>query len=100
MKRQLFLIALVLILCIGLMGCENYEREDADRIAAKGAEMMQDWLAKNMPDAEITECAAFINNMEIMCWLPKRMGLRSIFPTPVHWIARNKQSQVSYKHKE
>ena len=44
-------------------GCENYEQEDADRIGSKGAEMMQMWLDENMPDAQITECSAFTQNI-------------------------------------
>ncbi len=63
MKHRLLLIALVLTMSIFLVGCEHYEQEDADRIAAKGTEMMQAWLDKNMPDAEMTECSAFINNI-------------------------------------
>ena len=33
-----------------------YEQEDADRIAQKGTELMQDWLSKNMPGAKLREC--------------------------------------------
>ena len=63
MKYRLLIIALALILSICMIGCEHYAQEDADRIAAKGTEMMDAWLKENMPDAEMTECAAFINNI-------------------------------------
>jgi len=63
MKHRIFLITLVLVMISCLTACNHYEQEDADRITAKGTEMMQVWLDENMPDAEITECSAFINNI-------------------------------------
>ena len=63
MKHRLLLIALVLVMCICFTGCKHYEQEDADRITAKGTEMMQAWLDENMPRAEMKECSAFINNI-------------------------------------
>ena len=63
MKHRFLLITLVLVMISCLTACKHYEQEDADRITAKGTEMMQAWLDENMPDAEITECSAFINNI-------------------------------------
>ena len=63
MKHRLLLIALVLVMCICFTGCKHYEQEDADRITAKGTEMMLVWLDENMPGAEMKECSAFINNI-------------------------------------
>ena len=64
MKHRLLLFALVPVMCIFFSGCTHYTQEDADRITAKGTEMMQTWLDTNMPGAEIKECSAFINNMK------------------------------------
>ena len=59
-KRMLFTIVIAMI--FALSGCylnrEMYRQEDADRIAAKGAEMMQFWLEENMPEAKLETCAA------------------------------------------
>ena len=63
MKRRFLFITLVLMIGISLIGCERYNPEDANRITAKGTEMMQVWLDENMPDAELRECSAFINNI-------------------------------------
>lgn len=64
MKHRLLVIALVLLMCVCFTGCENYEQEDAERISAKGSEMMQAWLDENMPAAELKECSAYIDNMK------------------------------------
>ena len=61
MKKALyFVVLLTVLLCIS--GCypirPMYEQEDADRITQKGTELMQDWLNKNMPGAELRECTA------------------------------------------
>lgn len=63
MKYRLPLISLVLAMGICFSGCENYEPEEVDLITEKGTEMMQAWLEENMPDAELSECSAFINNI-------------------------------------
>jgi len=58
------LIAVLLTLGICFSGCYQnepmYEQEDADKIAAQGSEMMQEWLDDNMPDAKLEECKAHI----------------------------------------
>lgn len=64
MKHRLLLAALILLISICFTGCKHYEQEDADKITEKGTEMMQIWLNENMPDAEIIECAAYINNIK------------------------------------
>ena len=61
MKKILyFVILLTVLLCIS--GCyplrPMYEQEDADRITQKGTELIQGWLNKNMPGAELRECTA------------------------------------------
>ena len=61
MKKTLYLVNLLtLLLCIS--GCyplrPMYDQEDADRITQKGTELMQGWLNKNMPGAELRECTA------------------------------------------
>ena len=65
MKKLLIFIALVFSLVICLSGCypnkEMFEQENADRVTAKGVEMMQVWLDENMPDAKLEECTAFIS---------------------------------------
>lgn len=63
MKRHVLCLLLMLIMSINLVSCDNYEHEDATYITEKGTEMMQTWIDKNMPDAEIVECSAFINNI-------------------------------------
>ena len=65
MNKRLVFIALTLAALICLAGCDHnhYEQEDADLIAEKGTEMMQAWLDEHMPDAEMTECSAFIQNI-------------------------------------
>ena len=37
-----------------------YEQAEADLVTAKGRELMQAWLAQHMPEAELTDCAAYI----------------------------------------
>ena len=61
MKKTLYLVILLtVLLCIS--GCyplrPMYDQEDADRITQKGTELMQGWLNKNMPGAELRECTA------------------------------------------
>lgn len=63
MKYRFLLIAFVLILISHLTACIQYEQSDANRITEEGTEMMQLWLDENMPDAEITDCSAFITNI-------------------------------------
>lgn len=64
MKKLIVFIVLVFTLTVCVSGCypnkEMYEQEDADRVTAKGSEMMQCWLDENMSDAKLEECAAFI----------------------------------------
>lgn len=59
-KPRFFGILLTVLLC--LSGCYSLEpvfkQEDADRIAQKGTELMQDWLKNNMPGAELRDCTA------------------------------------------
>lgn len=59
-KTRYFVILLAVLLC--LSGCyplrPMYEQEDADQITQKGTELMQGWLNKNMPGAELRECTA------------------------------------------
>lgn len=59
--RKMFAVLFASIVC--LPGClptnSMYEQADADRITAMGTEIMQAWLAENMSDAELTECAAY-----------------------------------------
>ena len=59
-KTLYFVILLTVLLCIS--GCyplrPMYDQEDADRITQKGTELMQGWLNKNMPGAELRECTA------------------------------------------
>lgn len=56
---------------IYLSGCfmpkAMYEQADADRVTAMGSDVMQAWLAENMPDAELTECKAY-NVMPLYDW--------------------------------
>lgn len=65
MKKLLIFIALVFSMTVCLSGCypnkEMFEQENADRVTAKGIEMMQVWLDENMPDAKLEECSAFIS---------------------------------------
>ncbi|MBQ3077897.1 MAG: hypothetical protein IJC43_08565, partial [Clostridia bacterium] len=65
MNKRLVWITLTWALLLCLAGCHHdpVEQEDAERIAEKGAEMMQTWLDEQMPDAEMTECAAFLQNI-------------------------------------
>lgn len=60
--RKMFAVLFASVVC--LSGCfmpkTMYEQADADQVTAKGNEMMQTWLAENMPDAELTECKAYI----------------------------------------
>ena len=63
MRKLFSFIVLVLALGICFVGCEHYEQEDADRITEKGNDLMRLWLDEHMPDAEITECSAFTQNI-------------------------------------
>ena len=60
--RKLFAILFLSVLC--LSGCFMpklmYEQAEADLVTAKGRELMQAWLAQHMPEAELTDCAAYI----------------------------------------
>ena len=60
--RKLFAILFLSVLC--LSGCFMpklmYEQAEADLVTAKGKELMQAWLAQHMPEAELTDCAAYI----------------------------------------
>lgn len=60
--RKLFTILFLSVLC--LSGCFMpklmYEQAEADLVTAKGRELMQAWLAQHMPEAELTDCAAYI----------------------------------------
>jgi len=63
-KKIFLFIAFVLSFFVFLAGCKQYEQDNAEHISEKGAEMMQTWLNDNMPDAEMTECSAFIQNLK------------------------------------
>ena len=60
--RKLFAILFLSVLC--LSGCfmpkPMYEQAEADLVTAKGRELMQAWLAQHMPEAELTDCEAYI----------------------------------------
>ena len=60
----MFAVLFVSVVC--LTGCfmpkSMYEQADAEQVAANGREIMQAWLAENMPDAELTECEAYMVN--------------------------------------
>lgn len=60
--RKLFAILFFSVLC--LSGCfmpkHMYEQAEADLVTAKGRELMQAWLEQHMPEAELTDCAAYI----------------------------------------
>lgn len=62
MKRLIVVVALIFVLLFA--GCYRhepmYDQADAQRIAETGAEMMQDWLWENMPDATLEECSAYL----------------------------------------
>jgi len=64
MKKMIKMFAALFASIICLSGCfmpkAMYEQADADQVTAMGTEMMQAWLAENMPDAELTECKAYI----------------------------------------
>jgi len=64
MKKMIKMFAALFVSIVCLSGCfmpkAMYEQADADQVTAKGSEMMQTWLAENMPDAELTECKAYI----------------------------------------
>jgi len=61
-KRTALIIAAISVAF--LFGCypnkPMYEQENADRIAAKGRDMMETWLEKNEPGAAIEDCTAYI----------------------------------------
>ena len=60
MKKRFLCFVFLLAVLYCFSGCEHYEQEDADKITEKGTEMMQACLDENMPDAELTDCAAYI----------------------------------------
>ena len=64
MKKMIKMFAALFASVVCLSGCfmpkAMYEQADADRVTAKGNEMMQAWLAEHIPDAELTECKAYI----------------------------------------
>ncbi len=64
MKKTVKMLAVLLISVLCLSGCfmpkPMYEQADADQVTAVGREMMQAWLNENMPEAELTDCAAYI----------------------------------------
>ena len=63
-EKTVKLLAVLLISVLCLSGCfmpkPMYEQADADQVTAVGREMMQAWLNENMPDAELTDCAAYL----------------------------------------
>lgn len=63
MKKRFLCFVFLSAVLFCFSGCEHYEQEDADKITEKGTEMMQAWLDENMPDAQLTECSAFIQNI-------------------------------------
>ena len=62
MRKRVMLFLLILAVAACLSGCyqneEMYEQENANRVASRGTEMMQDWLDENMPDATLEDCTA------------------------------------------
>ena len=66
MIKNIFRIAVLLTIVGCLAGCvpqkPMYEPADADQVAAEGSEIMQAWLAEYLPDAELTECEAYMVN--------------------------------------
>ena len=64
MKKMIKMFAALLASILCLSGCympkAMYEQADAEQVTAMGTEMMQAWLAEHMPDAELTECKAYI----------------------------------------
>lgn len=62
--KRILVSAFVVLVCSCLFGCypnkPMYEQENADRIAAKGRDMMKTWLEENEPGAAIEECTAYI----------------------------------------
>ena len=64
MKKMIKMFVVLFASVVCLSGCfmpkAMYEQADADQVTAKGREMMQVWLAENMPDAELTECKVYI----------------------------------------
>ena len=64
MKKMINMFAALFASVLCLSGCfmpkAMYEQADADQVTAKGREMMQAWLAEHIPDAEMTECKAYI----------------------------------------
>lgn len=64
MKKMIKMFAALFASVVCLSGCympkAMYEQADADQITATGSEMMQTWLGEHMPDAELTECKAYI----------------------------------------
>ena len=62
--KRILVTAFIVLICVCLFGCypnkPMYEQENADKITAKGTEMMKTWLEKNEPGAAIEECMAYI----------------------------------------
>lgn len=64
MRKVFMSIFLVVSVICCFVGCVHYEQEDADRITEKGTKMMHDWLDEHMPNAEMKECSAFVQNIK------------------------------------
>ncbi|MBE6688884.1 MAG: hypothetical protein E7588_06355 [Ruminococcaceae bacterium] len=62
--KRILVTAFIMLVCVCLFGCypnkPMYEQENADKITAKGTEMMKTWLEENEPGAAIEECTAYI----------------------------------------
>ena len=62
--KIILVTAFIVLVCVCLFGCypskPMYEQENADKITAKGTEMMKTWLEENEPGAAIEECTAYI----------------------------------------
>ena len=62
--KRILVTAFIMLVCVCLFGCypnkPMYEQENADKITAKGTEMMKNWLEENEPGAAIEECTAYI----------------------------------------
>ena len=66
MKKMIKMFGVLLVTVGCLFGCvpqkPMYEQANADQIAAEGSEIMLAWLAEYLPDAELTECKAYLVN--------------------------------------
>lgn len=64
MKKTVLCIAAVLALLFCLSGCyplePQYEEAEAELVKEKGAELMEEWLSENLPDARLDKCTAYI----------------------------------------